>query len=462
MKEFLDIKNCIYIYNHINKYCINEYNKKLNFKNFKKIIGEIMEEVHDNYKFKIDKDKANKITIKILKKIIDKKYNNSVKINNNLNVVNSNYDFNKFSEKLPEQQKKLDIKLPDRNINFYNDIINKKNNLIDDKIHIQDNKTTDVKNLFIKKPEVKKDVNITDKIKNLQEELIISPDEYLKTKQKYIKTDDIIIDTRDINTDIYNLNKFNVNLNDKYKNLLSMELISAEIPKSQYNINSNNNILHFQETNNITLEAKLEEKNYEIGGLITEIQTKLNAVGSSTYNVSSSGEKLSISSDLTGGGNVFNLIFFEKINNSAFTQGEKVEYKRNSVGRVIGFLPENKTGSNSYISDNKYNLLGEDNIYIYINKIDNVNTIFSYSSDLFFVFTFEDVFGNYTFYKNSGKSYEKNIQNEFVFIPQTPLTLTNISLDIKDRFGNYYNFYGLNYNLHLRIKYYNFENKIIQ
>ena len=44
-------------------------------KNFKKIIGKIMEEVHNNYKFKIDKNKANKITLILLKKIIDKKYN---------------------------------------------------------------------------------------------------------------------------------------------------------------------------------------------------------------------------------------------------------------------------------------------------------------------------------------------------------------------------------------------------
>jgi hypothetical protein len=453
MDNFISIKNFIFLFGEIKKYALNNYNEKIKSKDYKKKIGIIMEEIDSNKNINMTKNKANKICLKILYKIVDDEYNKPL-----FKTDEVIHNFNHFHEMKIEKQDDLIIPQQQNTI-IYDPNQKISETIIDRNNQIEERPINDVKNLFIRdtvKDEPKKS------LEKLQEELLISPEEFNKTKQKYIKQEELIIDTRDINTDIYNLNDFNVKLQEGYNNLISIELISAEIPNSQYNVNSNNNILHFSETNGTIFEATITEGHYtDINNLLTEIQTQMNIVGSSSYTIAlTTDDKIIISSDLTGGGGIFELYFLGKKISSGYNNFQKTTYKTNSIGELLGFLQEDYSGSSNYTTTNNYNLDTDKQLYIYINKLDNTNTISNYSSDLFTTIMLESDFGDYTYFKNPDTNADKNFNKSYIYIPQDIVSLNNISLQIRDYNNNLYNFYGINYNLHFRIKYYNFENKI--
>ena len=110
----------------------------------------------------------------------------------------------------------------------------------------------------------------------------------------------ITIDSRDINTNKYkNISNYRIDLADSYKKTSKIELSFAFIPNSLYNINSNNNKLHFTEqltytTDNI-LSIDIPVGNYDktpIANtnptqdlLAQQIQSLLNTTGNATYSV---------------------------------------------------------------------------------------------------------------------------------------------------------------------------------
>ena len=107
-------------------------------------------------------------------------------------------------------------------------------------------------------------------------------------------------------------------------------------------ITGTNDKIDFEETASIELTATLSSGFYNGSTLATEIQTQLNAVGSSNYSVSYSNttKKITITSDLSGGGGLFNLLW-NSGSNSAI-----------NVSNLLSFYNSvDKTGTNSYISD---------------------------------------------------------------------------------------------------------------
>ncbi len=180
----------------------------------------------------------------------------------------------------------------------------------------------------------------------------------------------LCIDSRDRNYDQPSWN-MHIDLDQTIKQIYSIEIVSMEIPKIQYIINENNNILHFQETNGITLEAIIPNGNYTISEFISQLQTQLNNVGSSNYLVSLIDDTyIQISSDLTGGGNIFNLLFDGGTEN--YGMKTRTIYKTKSIGDIIGFMIENKTNASNYTATEKYKLEGEEKIYLHLNNIVSV------------------------------------------------------------------------------------------
>ena len=78
----------------------------------------------------------------------------------------------------------------------------------------------------------------------------------------------ITIDSRDRNTHTYNnISNDRIQLSDSYKKTCKIELSFAFIPNSLYNINNNNNQLHFTEqlqyTNDNILSINIPVGNYD-------------------------------------------------------------------------------------------------------------------------------------------------------------------------------------------------------
>lgn len=148
------------------------------------------------------------------------------------------------------------------------------------------------------------------------------------------------IDTRERNTiDFPNTNTFSIDLINKY-NIFGIELVNCTIPQSQYTINSYNNKFYFEETVDTLLTITINPGNYTINELITVLQNELNTVGNSSYLVTLQNTyNINISSDVTGGSGIFNIL-----NNSQ------------NILNTLGYNNISKTGSFSYTSENRYNL----------------------------------------------------------------------------------------------------------
>lgn len=306
MSDFISIKNFKHLFKLLNIYSQKKYNIKLNFKNFKKIIGNSMYEINDNFGDKLSIKKKNIVIIKILKEIIDEKqqvdnffqiednFTNSNKDNND-NLFNiNNYD-NLQTKQVKEVTQDINIleKRLENEKEIYKKIINNNNN-IDDNIQQKRDIEKYMKEIVFEKP-VKENVNIKDNIENSNQQIIISPDEYKKSINKYIKKVDLLIDSRDRDYN-YDLNNYIVDLNDGINNIFSMELVYSIIPNSEYILNLNNNILHIEESLGNIISVEIPIGNYTKNELILEIENSLNndLNLSSNYTLSSSNVSITL------------------------------------------------------------------------------------------------------------------------------------------------------------------------
>lgn len=182
----------------------------------------------------------------------------------------------------------------------------------------------------------------------------------------------IVIDSRDRNYDDYLYsNNYRFIFNSPYDNVVSISLLSAEVPKSQYLINNSNQKIYFQETNaqvsdGIFLEANVAIGDYTLSQLKSAVENAMNAVGTANYTVDTQilqpQNKISIISDLSGGVNLFNLSF--NGGTETFSNKTRSIYRPNSIGPVLGFSRKDFIGSSSYDGDQRINLNGDSYILL--------------------------------------------------------------------------------------------------
>jgi len=287
--NYVSIKNFKHLFKLLNEYSENKYKKKIDLTIYKGLIGNTINEITIKYgKKNIKKKEKNIMTIIIIKNIIDKKnkiesdffesdfesnhdknipdniiHNNQPVHNYNLdNIQYNNIDMERernYNKILKNDNNNLNIKFVKRDEDKF------RNHLIND---VQ--KFTDI--------ELKKNVNISKK------EIIIDPKKYIESLIKYKKKYDLLIDSRDRDITLYEENNYLIQLDNPIRNIYSIELLNAIIPNSDYIINYSNNILNFLE-NDIEYSITIPIGNYTLSELGIEIQTQMNAVGSSLYSV---------------------------------------------------------------------------------------------------------------------------------------------------------------------------------
>lgn len=588
MEDFLSIENFLIIFDVLYNYSYKYYKIKLKHNDVKHVMYKIMMKLYETaHKHNRTKKIANKIVIKTMINIIKnkhkKKFFDEEEFINNYNLLNDNYNNNDDNDDNDNKYElnNFDIKL--------SDILNKK--LYDKKLN----------NVYNKEAP-----------KQYRQDCIINePKQYKEIIDIYLT-----IDSKDRNHDIDEPNNYKIYLPQEYNNVISIELISAEIPNTQYIINSFNNILHFQELNtqvldNTTYEAIIPIGNYTISTLSTAIENALNIYGTSTYTVtnnlyklettpnllsngdvvfhspntligyegykafdgnisttewkvsaplpailtynfgipkritkyrfisslvdsypqdwtidvsndnitwytvdirnsiiviqnvysefiinnpytaqyirinittsslidiaisqlefySSSENKLTITSDLTGGDNIFNLIFDGGLKKYGINDSIHV-FKNNSIGEILGFKYNNLTNSSSYTSQNIIKLYDEKYIYLYINDLNNIDTINgNYDNDKFVPILLDNEKGSIKYYKKRNKNnkiniYEKKLvtkNNNYkkIFVP--PKSLNALTIQFKDYYGNYYDFNGFENSLFLKLELLNIKKNL--
>jgi hypothetical protein len=260
----------------------------------------------------------------------------------------------------------------------------------------------------------------------------------------------VIVDSRDRNHDVFpNTSQYEVFFNTVYKDVVSIELLSAEIPHSGYPINSNNNEIHFQETNaqvsgSTYYTATIPQGTYTVSELVTKIQEKMNLVGQSTYTVSvdSNSRKFKIISNLSGGDNLFNLLF--RGNPIKYHDTTKNTYRSRSIGSVIGYTRLDLTGASNYVAQNQYNIKGEKYVMLHIDDLDNMEGIGSGISNAFSKISLNSNINETRFY-NMAEYISKKTFNP----PMNNLSKLNIKFKNYD--GSLYDFGGIEHSLFFKI-----------
>ena len=224
---------------------------------------------------------------------------------------------------------------------------------------------------------------------------------------------------------------------DEIKDVLSIELTDAQIPISEYTINTTNNIVYFEETDGITKIAEITPGNYNPTNLATEIETLMTTVGASVYTVAvdTLQNKFVFNSDGAGGTGIFNLLFDGGTETIGFER-EKPIYIERSIGEVIGFDIEDQSGSLMYTSQMTYNLKGEKYILLYVKEADLIKTKDSNVKNAFAKIVLDKELGETKF-------YNRNIDNKFIkyFSPAIG-RLAYITIEFRKQNGELYDFNG--------------------
>jgi hypothetical protein len=256
-------------------------------------------------------------------------------------------------------------------------------------------------------------------------------------------------------------NKYSILLDQSYNEIISLELIYANIPKSIYNITEFNNTLHFQETTNgPILEAVLLSGNYTINELITELTNRMNdaylSIGTYTIVIEPFTLCIKITQTLAGSSNTFNLIFFER-DELDFKNGNKSKkiYKEKSIGYILGFEPKDLTnvpGPDSFFTSlHPYNINPLSYINLYINKDSRYSHVHSNndaSKGCFCIIPLNTT-NNYFQYKKESTFINNNFIKEFI----TPIpSLKQLDIEFRDGNNNLYEFNNQEHLLIFEIK----------
>jgi len=298
-----------------------------------------------------------------------------------------------------------------------------------------------------------KDINnLNDAPKSMGQQLLIQkPKEFenlvnnsYKYNNNFIKRFNLVIDSRDRNTDNYpNSYKYQVDFDYIYKDIVSIELVSANIPKTEYLINNSNNSLIFSENGGSELEATIAIGNYTPSTLKTAIKNAMEAVGGDTYTVDAD-ETLTNKFTITKSSGSLELFF----NGGSETYGTstRIKYRDNSIGPIIGFKQTDLSGAATYTGQNQFNLKGPSYILLHIHNLDNLFGVHNNSvSKSFAKIVLDTEQSEYKFFKS---------QNDYIcrkeFSP--PLAkMAQLDIEFRNYDGSFYDFGGLPHSLYFKV-----------
>jgi len=259
--------------------------------------------------------------------------------------------------------------------------------------------------------------------------------------------------------------------------VISVELLEAILPNSEYLINDSNNTIHFQETSGTTITAEIENGNYTSETIIaSNLQTAMNSSGNSTYSVTfnSISKRFIIQSDRTGGSGLF-LLKFKGPNEIFGTTGAtRSQYLSPSIGEIIGFSKTDLGNSASHTSQNDPNLSSDRSIFMNINAsghhgFDNIEGIKNSDFGKFMQLALTSDFGEFTFFINP-RSSTRNISNvpnsqvqkidksaDFKLIFNPPISIEKLNIEFKKYNEDFFNFHGMEHSLLFRFEMFNFH-----
>lgn len=238
---------------------------------------------------------------------------------------------------------------------------------------------------------------------------------------------------------------YRVQLRDQFLDVVSVELTRAVVPLSVFNVNSNNNVVLFQEVDGVTQTATIPVGNYpDVDTLAMAVVTSMTAASSSgvtyTHAVNVLTNKITITSDGFGGA-IFNLVFFgvpslEGEGTMEFKK-ERPQYPLNSIGPVLGYDSVEYNGALSYEAPFVPNLDGEPTVYLHVEELELIE---SNNPNVHDAFAEIDMMGD------DYARFEPRNNNRFIkFFSPPKGKLANLTISLRDAEGRLVDFNGRNH-----------------
>ena len=284
-----------------------------------------------------------------------------------------------------------------------------------------------------------------------QELLIKKPKEFknlvdnaYKYNNNYLKTYNLVIDSRDRNTVAYPDNfNYQIDLDTIYKDIVSVELVSANVPKSQYLINSSNNKIYFTDNGSAELTATIPIGNYTAATLATAIGTAMTTVATNTFTVTNNTLTNTFTIAVNTGTYTLDFAGVSEV----YGTTTRIRYRENSIGAIIGFPQTDLSGSISYTGSNQYNFNGPTYILLHIDNFDNLFGVHNNSITKSFAKIILDTdLNSYKYFKSQTDYITKK---EF----SPPLAkLAQMNIKFLNYDGTFYDFSGLEHCLYFKVK----------
>lgn len=242
-----------------------------------------------------------------------------------------------------------------------------------------------------------------------------------------------------------NPHQYKLKLKRVYRNVSKIELVTAEIPRTDFLINEYNNKLDVIDDGN-TVTVTITVGDYTPAELASEIETQLNALGYSTWTISFSNGKYTFIST-----NNFSFLFETgtnadviKTTNDNYNIGYMID--GTSIRKVLGFPISDTTSGMSITSTNKVNLIGPGYLILELGSIMKENM--DWYDD-----TGSSAFGKIVFTSdiNDITSYNEHLYDISRTYNPPLKKLENLDIKFKVYGGNYYNFRGHEHSFMLRL-----------
>jgi len=189
-----------------------------------------------------------------------------------------------------------------------------------------------------------------------------------------------VVNSTDRNPNIHpSPSEYRIVIRSPFIDVVSVKLLSADIPLSAYNVNSTNNLLYFEEVAGTTITAIIPEGNYpDADALAMAVEASMIAVTglgvTYTATVDMLTGKITITSDGAGGA-IFNLLFFGTPMldgpGPAPFQKEIPQYPPASLGPILGYQAGvDYTGVLTYTAPFVPNMDGESSVYLHIKELE--------------------------------------------------------------------------------------------
>ena len=189
-----------------------------------------------------------------------------------------------------------------------------------------------------------------------------------KYNNNMLKSFNLIINSQDRNTTAYpNNSNYQIDLDVIYKDIISVELISAIVPKTQYLITGSNNVIYFDEGAG-EISATVAVGNYTPSALGTALGDAMTTAGGQTYTATAD-ETLTNKYTISAAGG-FSLIFVG--DTVTYNETTRTNYKTNSIGPIIGFAKVDLSSTTTHTGTNQFNLNGDTYVLLHIQDFDNL------------------------------------------------------------------------------------------